>query len=157
MITSRNSTVCKSWAKMPEREKQQQKDHDRLKDIRDENNGNEGNNRIIQMMWTGVPRHTQYESSLGHTAVYNCVIPYLTALIMTSPEILEVPENKPMNSWPKRNLMALDKMMMNVWMKWAIDLGRGGGQLDKNVGPRPTKYDACQVNRISLNEYDKVE
>ncbi len=53
--------------------------------------------------------------------------------------------------------MTLDRMMMNVWTKWAIDLGRGEGQPDEDVGPRPTKYEARQVNRISLDEYDKAE
>ncbi len=47
-------------------------------------------------------------------------------------------------------------MMMNVWTKWAIDLRRGKGQLDEDVSPRPTKYEARQMNRISLDEYDKI-
>ena len=38
-----------------------------------------------------------------------------------------------------------------------IDLGYGEGQSDKDVSPRPTKYEACQVNRISLDEYDKAK
>ncbi len=75
---------------------------------------------------------------------------------MTGPEVLEDPENKPINPWPKRNSMALDRMMMNMWTKCAIDLGRGKGQPDEDVGPKPTKYETRQVNRISLDEYDKV-
>ncbi len=76
--------------------------------------------------------------------------------MMTGPKVSEYPENKPINPWPKRNFMALDRMMMNVWMKWAIDLGCEEGQPDEDVGPRPTKYEACQVNQISLDEYDKI-
>ncbi len=109
------------------------------------------------MMWIGVPRHTKYESSPGHKAVYNCVMPYLTVLMMTGLEVLEDLENEPINPWPERNPMALDRMMMNVWTKWAIDFGRGEGQPDEDVGPRPTKYEACQVNRISFDKYDKAE
>ncbi len=79
------------------------------------------------MMWTGVPRRTKYKSSPSHKAVYNCVMPYLTALMMIGLEVLEDPENEPINLWPERNPMALDRMMMNVWTKWGIDLGHGKG------------------------------
>ncbi len=65
----------------------------------------------------GIPHCIKYESSPGHKAVYNCVMPYLTALMMTSPEILEDPKNEPINPWPERNPMALDRIMMNIWMK----------------------------------------
>ncbi len=47
--------------------------------------------------------------------------------------------------------------MMNVWTKWAIDLERGEGQPDEDIGLRTTKYEAHQVNRISLDEYDKAQ
>ena len=30
-------------------------------------------------------------------------------------------------------------------------------QPNKDVSLRPTKYEACQVNKISLDKYDKVE
>ncbi len=76
--------------------------------------------------------------------------------MITGLEVLEDPENKPINPWPQHNPMTLDRMMMNVWTKWAIDLGHRKGQPDEDVGLRPTKYSACQVNRISLDEYDKV-
>ncbi len=45
----------------------------------------------------GIPRHTKYKSSLPHKAVYNYVIPNFTALMMTSPEVLEDLENEPIN------------------------------------------------------------
>ncbi len=108
-------------------------------------------------MWTGVPRRTKYKSSTGHKAVYNYVMPYFIALMMTGLEVSEDPKNEPINPSPERNPMALDRMMMNMWTKWAIDLGRGKGQPDEDIGSRPTKYEARQVNRISLDEYDKTE
>ncbi len=77
--------------------------------------------------------------------------------MMTGPEVSEDPENKPINPWPERNPMALDRMIMNVWMKWAINLGREESQLDEDVGLKPTKYEARQMNRIFLDEYNKAE
>ncbi len=47
-------------------------------------------------------------------------------------------------------------MMINVWTKWVIDFGRGESQSDEDISPRLTKYEACQVNKISLDKYDKV-
>ncbi len=114
MITSRNSTASKGRAKMPGRGKQQQEDNNCLQDLGDEDNRDEGDNSIIQRMQTGVSRRTKYKSSPGHKTVYNCVIPYLIALMMTGPEVLEDPENESINPWPERNPMALDRMMMNM-------------------------------------------
>ncbi len=62
----------------------------------------------------GVPHRTKYEFSLGHKAIYNCIISYFIALMMTSLNVLEDPKNKLINPWPKRNIMALDRMMMNI-------------------------------------------
>ncbi len=76
---------------------------------------------------------------------------------MTGRGVSEDLENKPINPWPECNPMALDRMMMNVWTKQVIDLGRGKGQPDEDVSPRPTKYEVNQVNRIFLDEYDKVK
>ena len=76
--------------------------------------------------------------------------------MMTGPEVLEDPENKQINSWPKCNFMTFDRMMINLWTKWVIDFERGEGQLDKDIGPRSTKYKTCPMNRISLNKYDKI-
>ena len=97
-------------------------------------------------MWTGVARRTKYESNPGHKAVYNSVMPYLMALMMTGPEFFEDPKNEEINPWLKRNPIALDKMMINVWNKWAIDLGRREGQRDKDVTDRPTKFEARKVS-----------
>ncbi len=99
---------------MPGRGKQQQEDNDRLQDLRDENNRDKGDNSIIQIMWTGVPCRTKYESSPSHKVVYNYVMPYFIALMMTGSEVLEDSENKSINPWPNRNSMTLDRMRMNV-------------------------------------------
>ncbi len=77
--------------------------------------------------------------------------------MMTGPEVSEDPENKLINPWPERNPTALDRMMMNMWTKWAINLGREEGQPDEDIGPRPITYEACQVNRISFDECDKAQ
>ena len=68
-------------------------------------------------MWTSVLCRTKYKSSLGHKAIYNCVMPYFTALMMTDPEVLEDPKNKSSNFWPECNPMTLNKIMMNVYIK----------------------------------------
>ena len=78
-------------------------------------------------MWTGVPRCIKFESSPGYKAVLNCAMPYLVALMMTGPKFSEDPENNQINQWPERNLMALDRTMVEVWNKWAIELGRREG------------------------------
>lgn len=78
------------------------------------------------------------------------------ALMMTGPEFSEDPKNEQINPWPERNPMALDKMMMNVWNKWAIDLGRREGQRNRDVADRPTKYEARKVSMTfyeSFKEY----
>ncbi len=48
-------------------------------------------------MWIGLPCYTKYKSSPDHKAVHNCVMPYLTALMMTGSKVLEDPENKIIN------------------------------------------------------------
>ncbi len=60
MITSRNSTTSKGWVKILKRRKQQQEDNDRLHDLGDEDDRDEGDNGIIRTMWTGVPCRTKY-------------------------------------------------------------------------------------------------
>ncbi len=62
-------------------------------------------------MWTGVPCHIKYKSSLSHQSVYNCVMPsYVTALMMTGSKVSKDPKNKLINPWPERKPMALDYM-----------------------------------------------
>ena len=70
--------------------------------------------------------------------------------MMTGPEFFEDPENEQINSRPERNPIALEKMMMNVWNKWVIDLGRRKGQQDKDVTDRPTKF---EVRKVSMRFY----
>lgn len=74
-------------------------------------------------MWIGVPCRTKYEFKVGHKAIYNCTMPYLIALMMTGPKFFEDLENEQINPWPERNPMVLNKMMMNMENKWAINLG----------------------------------
>ncbi len=114
MITSRNLTTSKGRVKMLGRRKQQQKDNNCLQNLGDKDNEDNSDNSIIQTIWTGISHYTKYESSLGHKAVYNYIIPYLTMLMITSPEVSEDLENKPINPWPKCNSMAFDRMIINV-------------------------------------------
>ena len=69
-------------------------------------------------------------------------------LMIIGSKVLEEQENKPINLWPGYNLMTLNKMIINVYIKWAIDLKYGKSRLDKNIGFRFTKNEACQVNKI---------
>ncbi len=73
------------------------------------------------------------------------------SLMMTGPEFSEDAENEQINTWPERNPIALDKIMMNLWNKWAINLERREGQRDKDVADRLTKYEA---RRVSMRFYE---
>ena len=66
--------------------------------------------------------------------------------MMTGPQFFEDPENEQINPWPKCNLIALDKMIMNMWNKWVIDFRRKEGQRDKDVANRITKFEAQKVS-----------
>ena len=97
-------------------------------------------------MWTGVPRRIKFESSPGHKAVLNCAMPYLVALMMTDPEFSEDPENNQINPWPEYNPMALDRTMVKVWNKWAIELGHREGRRDRDVAERLNGFEARRVS-----------
>ena len=101
---------------------------------------------IFWTIWMGIPCRTKSKSKLGYKAIYNNAMPYLMVLMITGLKFSENPENEQINLWPERNLIVLDKMMMNVWNKWAIDLGRKESQWDKNVANRPIKFEAQQVS-----------
>ncbi len=73
------------------------------------------------------------------------------ALTITGLEFSEDLENEQINPWPECNPMALNKIMMNVWNKWAIDLGRREGQRDKDVADRLTKY---EERKVSMRFYE---
>ncbi len=118
----------------------------RVEDDGEQEDGGKNVDDMFRTIWTGVPRRTKYKSNQGHKAVYNCAMPYLMALMMTGPEFFEDPENEQIYPWPERNPIALDKMRMNMWNKWAIDLGRREGQWDKDIADRPTKYEARKVS-----------
>lgn len=53
---------------------------------------------MIQTIWTSVPHHTKYKLNPGYKAVYNCTMPYLIILVMTSIEFSEDLENEQINS-----------------------------------------------------------
>lgn len=65
---------------------------------------------------------------------------YLIILIIISPKFSKNTKNEQISPWPKRNLIALSKMMMNIQNKWAIDLGHKKGQQNKNVINKSIKY-----------------
>ena len=44
-------------------------------------------------MWFGIPCNIKYEYSLRYKSVYNCTMPYLIVLMMTSSEVSEDLEN----------------------------------------------------------------
>lgn len=62
-----------------------------------------------------------------------------------------------MNFWPKHNLMIFDTMMINVQIKQAIDLEYKKNQFDKDFSPRLINYKICQMNKISLDRYNKAK
>ena len=95
---------------MSQREKQQIQ----VEDDYGQKDGGEDVYNMFRTMWTGVLRRTKYKPNLGYNIIYNSVIPYLMALIMTGLKFFEGPENEQINSWLKRNPIVLDKMMMNM-------------------------------------------
>lgn len=42
--------------------------------------------------------------------------------------------------------MVLDKMMMEVWNKWAIKFGHREGQRDRDITDRPTGFEVHRIN-----------
>lgn len=105
-------------------------DNDRQQDIKDEDNIDKGDNGICQIIQSGILYCTKYKSNLGHKAVYNCAMPYLTLLMMTGLEVLKDPKNKPINLCPECNPILLNRMMLNVQTKWAINLRHRENQLN---------------------------
>lgn len=143
MTTSRNSAATKKCTSRPK--KPRQNAHQRVEDGSGEDEEEDADD-TPQTMWTGVPRRIKFESSPGHKAVLNCAMPYLVALMMTGPEFSEDPENDQINPWPERNPMALDRTMVEVWNKWAIELGRREGRRDRDVAERPNGFEARRVS-----------
>lgn len=64
---------------------------------------------------------------------------------MTGPEILNDLENDQINLWSEHNSIVWNRIMLNVWIKWTIDFRLREDQQDKDIGPRPTKYEVHQV------------
>ncbi len=142
VTTSRNSAARKKCGSQPKKPRQ-----DAYHQVEDgsEEDEEEDNDDTPQTMWTGVPRHTKFESRPGHKAVLNCAMPYLVSLMITGPEFSEDPENDQINPWPEDNPMALDRTMVEVWNKWALELRRREGRQDQDVADGPTGFEARRV------------
>lgn len=52
-----------------------------------------------------------------------------------------------MNPQPKYNPIVLDKIMMNIWIKWAMDFKYKKSQQDRNIANKLTKY---KVQKMSI-------
>lgn len=74
-------------------------------------------------MMMSLPRCIKFEFSLKHKTVFNCVMLYPPALMMTSFKFSEDLANNQINLWLEYNLMTLNKTMVEVWNKKAIELG----------------------------------
>lgn len=44
--------------------------------------------------------------------------------------------------------MILNKIMLNIYTKWTIDLGHKEGHREENDGSKQTKYEARQVRNF---------
>lgn len=101
-------------------------------------------------MWTGIPYCSKFESSPGYKTVLNSAMSYLVRLMMTGPEFLEDLKNNQINLQPEHNPMALDKTMMDIWNKQALELRRREDQWEQDVADRLTRFEAY---RVSISSY----
>lgn len=69
----------------------------------------------------GVLCYTKYKSNIKYKVIYNYVIPYLIILIITSYKFFKDVKKNKINSWPKCNLIILDKIIINIWNKEIIN------------------------------------
>lgn len=89
-----------------------------------------------------------------HKAIYNSIMLYLMALIMTSPEFFKDLENEHINPWPKCNSLALNKMMINIQNKQKINFEYKKGQQNRDIANKPTKY---EVQKVSITFYESFK
>lgn len=68
-------------------------------------------------MWIDDLYCIKFKSISRHKAIYNCAMPYLMALIISSFKFLGDLKKNQINLWPKRNSMALDRTIIEVWNK----------------------------------------
>ena len=66
--------------------------------------------------------YTKYKSYPRHKTVYNYAMPHLMILIMIGLKFFKDQNNNQINPWAKYNSIRLDKMMINMWNKCALDL-----------------------------------
>lgn len=76
-------------------------------------------------------------------------MPYFITPLMTSPKISKNLENKQINLWPKCNLMALNRIMIEMYNKWDIKLERREDQPHQDVVNGSKNYKAYKVNTRS--------
>lgn len=76
-------------------------------------------------------------------------MPYFITLLMTGPKISKNLVNKQINLWPKCNLIALNRIMIEMQNKWNIKIELREGQQDQDVVNRSTNYKAYKVNTRS--------
>lgn len=69
----------------------------------------------------------------------------LKALIIIVLEILDNPKNNKTNLWSAHNSIILNKIILNIWIKWVIDLRYKKSEQNEDFGFRLTKYKTCQV------------
>lgn len=130
----------RSWLKKPRQDAYQQ--------VEDGNWENEevDDDNTSQTIWTSVPYYIKFKSRSRHNSVLNCDMPYLVALMMSGSEFSKNPENNQINLWPERNPMALDRMMVEVWNKWALELGHKKDWRDQDIADKLTRFEAHKVN-----------
>ena len=87
------------------------------------------------MMWLSIFCYIKYKFSLGHKILFNYAMLYFTVLMMISREVLENLENNKTNLDFECNKKVLNKMMLNIWIKYVIDFKYKKNQQDKNINP----------------------
>lgn len=71
----------------------------------------------IFLVELNIPCQTKYKSNQGDKAVYNYAILCLIILMIIGVKISDDPENDLINLWPDCNPIALNKIMLNIWIK----------------------------------------
>lgn len=102
-VKKSHKNICQQWVEANSAKKGKSKDKDY--------------NKISQTIWTRVLHYIKFKSSLEHKNMLNSAISSLKALMMISSEFWEDPKNNKINSWSERNLMVLNKTIIEVWNK----------------------------------------
>lgn len=97
----------------------------------------------------GILYYTKFESSLGHKAIFNFIMPYFVIQIIISLEFSGDPENDQINLWPKRNPMTLNRIIMKSWNKWVIQFECQKSQQYGDVAKKSNRFEAGRVTTLS--------